>query len=295
MTQHIFVTVNRVVLEPHQREFRHELIGEASVVQEPEALGRMVDGDQLVELVTDALGRHDLQTRHHRVHCGDERFRRLHVEACDQACRAQHAQRIVAEADVGPERCAQDTLHQVDGATVRVDQRRRGSSGQLERHGVHREVASAQIGFDVVGIRDVRLAGLVGVRLGPKCRDLEDALAGLGADRAEPLALRPHGVGPATQARLDLRRSGVGGQIEVEVRPTGIDEQVAHGAPDQVQTMPSRLEAGRERCELGEHWREAIGNHGPARIEVGPRTPAVDHDDTRLISCRITMFAPSWL
>ena len=58
----------------------------------------------------------------------------------------------------GAERRAQHLAHQVDGATERIDQRRRCVGRDLERHRVDGEVAAAEIDLDLVGVRDVRLA-----------------------------------------------------------------------------------------------------------------------------------------
>ena len=52
--------MNRVVLQTHRRQFGQELISQPVVVQKPEASGWMIDLQQLVEFVTNPLGRHDL-------------------------------------------------------------------------------------------------------------------------------------------------------------------------------------------------------------------------------------------
>ena len=106
---------------------------------------------------------------------------------------------------------------EVGRAAERIDERRQVAAGvgELERHRVHGEVASRQVDVDAIGELDIRLARVVVVDLCAVGGDLVDAIALLGADRAEPLALGPDGVGPPVEAGLDLRRHGVGGRIEV--------------------------------------------------------------------------------
>ena len=54
--------VDRVVLEPEPGQLGQEVVGEPGVDAEPQPGGRVVEHDELVELVPDALGRHDLET-----------------------------------------------------------------------------------------------------------------------------------------------------------------------------------------------------------------------------------------
>ena len=85
----------------------------------------MVDGDQLVELVADALGRHDLEAVVHRVDGGDQLGDGLQVVAGDEAGGAQHPQRVVAEADTsGVSGVRSVRVSEVGGAAERVDERR---------------------------------------------------------------------------------------------------------------------------------------------------------------------------
>ena len=53
--------VDGVLLESEGRQFREELLGQARLDEEPEALGGVGDDEQLVELVTDALVGHDVK------------------------------------------------------------------------------------------------------------------------------------------------------------------------------------------------------------------------------------------
>ena len=74
---------------------------------EPQGLGRHVEQHDLVELVADPLARDDGQTTVHRFDGRLQRRLGLEREAGDEAGGAQHAQRVVAEGDLGVERaCA---------------------------------------------------------------------------------------------------------------------------------------------------------------------------------------------
>ena len=105
----------------------------------------------------------------------------------------------------------------------------------------------------------------------------------LGADRAEALALRPHRVGPAVEQRLDLRRAGVGGEVEVVAGRLDAEQEVADRPADEVEPVPGRGEALGQRRQLGEHGGEAGGDHAagqargePARVRRAGRRGSVD-------------------
>ena len=233
----------------------------------------MIDDEQLVEFVADALGRHDLEPGRQLTHRLDQFGRRRQLVPGDEAGGTQHPQRVVAEADLRSDRRAQYTGREIDRAVERVDQRGRVVvAGQLQRHRVHGEVAARQVGLDLVGEHDVRFARFVGVGLGPEGGDLVDPLepglvvAHLGADRAELLPLGPDRIRPSLEAALDLRRAGVGGQIEIEVVAPRRDEQVAHRAADEIQPVSGIAEPSRERRQLAQDGRQTFGDHdGKAR------------------------------
>jgi hypothetical protein len=88
--EHVLVTVDRIVLESHRGQLGQELLGEAGVDEEPQAGGGVVDRDELVELVADAFGRHDLEPRCQLAHGGDEAVLGLHLVRRDEACGTQH-------------------------------------------------------------------------------------------------------------------------------------------------------------------------------------------------------------
>ena len=161
------MAVDRVVLEAQRRQLGQEVLGEAGVDEEPQPGRRAVDDDQLVELVADPLGRHDLQARGPRsttaaTSSGTGSRPKPAMNRAARSIRSGSSSKLIS----GRQRRAQRRRRQVGGAAVRVDQRDvdAGVAGQqLERHRVDREVAPRQVGLDVVGERDVRLARVVGV------------------------------------------------------------------------------------------------------------------------------------
>ena len=217
--EHVLVAVDRILLEPHAGSSgRNSSARPVSTRNHSPAAGWSTV-DQLVELVADPLGRHDLQAVVHRLHRVDEVRLRLEVVAGDEPGGPQHPQRVVAEADLRAQRRAQAACRR-GRPRRRTDRRASGwSVGQLERHGVDREVAARQVGLDGVGERHVRLARVGRVGLGPVGRDLVEPVALLRADRAEALALGPDRVGPPGEQPLDLGRTGVGGGVEVARSP----------------------------------------------------------------------------
>ena len=61
VAEHVLVAMDRIVLEAQRRELGRKCSAKPGVDEEPQAGGRTVEGDQLVELVADPLGRHDLE------------------------------------------------------------------------------------------------------------------------------------------------------------------------------------------------------------------------------------------
>ena len=163
----------------------------------------MVDRQQLVELVANSLGRHDLEPIGHRDDGGVQLVGRFELIAGDEAGGSHHPQRVVAEAHLGRHRRAQRRRREIGHTTERIDEL--GSARlrrQFQRHRVDGEVATLQVGFDVVGERHVGLARVVAVDLGTERRDVVDpghsgvGVDLVGADRPESLALGPHARPP---------------------------------------------------------------------------------------------------
>ena len=93
----------------------------------------------------------------------------------------------------------------------------------------------------------------------------------LAADRAEPLALQPHVVGPLAHDRLDRVRARVGGEVDVGLGVDPIEEGVAHRPAHEVALVSGRAEplgevaGGRPRFEEARQARR----RGHAPIVVG--------------------------
>ena len=104
------------------------------------------------------------------AHGLDQLGHRARTRADDEACRAQHPQRIVEERHV--ERRAACAGGGRRGRRGRRADRRSSSSGSAQRHRVHREVAPREVGLDVVAERDLGLAALGPVDVGPEGGDL---------------------------------------------------------------------------------------------------------------------------
>jgi hypothetical protein len=81
----------------HPRELGEELVEQSGVGEEPQARGGILDDEQLVELVTHPLGRHDRETLGHRRDRSPNVIIGLEAVAGDEPRRAQHAQRIIRE------------------------------------------------------------------------------------------------------------------------------------------------------------------------------------------------------
>ena len=172
---------------------------------------------------------------------------RARGRAGDEPGGAQHPQRIVDERHLGRQRRAQPPGGEVGRAVERVDQRRARAGDERHRVDVKsRRARSVSISSANV---DLGLRESSSYDLGAIGGDLVASRPSIGQpDRAEPLALGPHGVGPAGHDRLDLVGPGVGGEVDVAIRAVvGADEQVAHDAADQVQPVSGRVEALGER------------------------------------------------
>ena len=137
-------------------------------------------------------------------------------------------------------------------------------AGDAQRHRVHGEVAAREVLLDRVGEGDVGLPRVGRVRLGAVGGDLEHRVGLLEADRAEPRALVPHRVGPAADQLGGLLGASVGGEVDVGgERPA--EHGVADDAADEVEAVPGRVEALRQRAHGIEHGAQPLRDH-PGRL-----------------------------
>ena len=237
--------VDGVLLHLEAGQLGEEVLGEPGAHHEPQPRGGDAEHDESVELVADALGRHDAEPVRHVSHRLEQLGIGLEAEASGEAGGPQHPERVVVEGDPRVERRAQAPADQVGQAAVGVQQLH---AGQLERHGVDREVPPREVDRDVVAEADLGLPGVRVVVLGPVRRDLVGPAPVGGADRPEALALGPDRVGPALEQGFDLVGQGVGRQVEVarsgriELR---VEQCVAHRAPHQVEPAARRRRSAR--------------------------------------------------
>jgi hypothetical protein len=141
--QHVLVLVHRVLLELQRRQLRQELPREAGRDQQLEPARGRLGQEQLRELLVDPLRGHDLESvvhlldRPHHARGGDE------LELRREPRGAEHPQRVVGERDLRIERRVQAFGREILHAAERIDEL---ALGQTDRHRVHGEVASRQVG-----------------------------------------------------------------------------------------------------------------------------------------------------
>jgi hypothetical protein len=131
-----------ILLQAHGRKLREEVLRQARVHQEPEPLRGMIDHDELVELVPDPFSRHDRQPVRHRPDRGYQFGQGLELVSGDEPSGAEHAERIVAEADLGRQRGSEPTSGQVTGPVEGIHEHRAGA------------VSSSAMAFTVKSRRD---------------------------------------------------------------------------------------------------------------------------------------------
>ena len=266
------MAVDGVLLEAHLGELGQEAVDEAGVGQEPEAGAGVVDHDELVELVADALGRHDVEPVGHGLDRGGELGDRLKAVPGDEPGGPQHAERVVGERHLGRQRRTKAAGGEVVGPTEGIDEH---GLGKGERHGVDGEVAAGEVGLDRVGELDGGLAGVRVVGLGPVGGDLEVPAVLAAADGAEALTLGPHGVGPALEQSLGVGGEGVGGEVDVAARRhVAAEEEVADDTAHEVEAEPGRGEALGQRGRALEDGAQPVGDHGRRGYRCHRRAPA---------------------
>ena len=135
---------------------------------------RVVDDEQLVELVADPLGRHDLEpVAHARARAATSAGVGLEAVAGDEAGRPQHAQRVVGERLLGRQRRAQAPGGQV-GRRRRTGRSARGSAAGARAMALTVKSRRDRSASTSSANDDVGLARVGRVGLGPVGGDLED-------------------------------------------------------------------------------------------------------------------------
>ena len=285
--QHILVPVDRVLFEGQPGKLGEELVGQPGPDHEPEGRRWHRDHHDLVQLVTDPLGRHDgqpLMTGSDRLHQAGVGFE---IQPGDETGGPEHSERVVGEGHLRVERSPESPGRQVDQAIEGIDELQ---VRETERHGVDGEIPSRQVVLDAMAEHHVGLPGVGMVGLRPVGGDLVALAASETPDGAEPLPLGPYRVSPSSHHRFDVVRAGVSGEVEVVLvrlaglrlaghdgianRPTHQIERVA-GLVEPLSQAGGRLD---QRLEsLGEHAAEgSAAGVGCLRGDPGtwPSVPA---------------------
>lgn len=174
--------------------------------QQIESGTRGVGQQQLAQLVTHPFGADDRDALGHLGHGLPGRLVRPRNRAGSETRGAHHAQRIVAEADLGGARGAQRALGQIGQASVGIHETpiAQVAAAHIEGHRVHGEIAAHQVVLDAQPIDHLGLAGTAAVRIRAEGGDLDQpfvvAAPGQCADGAEVAADIPHGVAIVEQS-----------------------------------------------------------------------------------------------
>jgi hypothetical protein len=172
VSQDVFVTMDRILLELECRKLRQDDVGELRRHEEGEAFRHERRDHQLVELITGPFGAHDGETLAHRRHRFDHGGDRRDVELRDEAGGPNHPQRVVGEGDLGIERRLERPRRQRARSAVGIDET---ALRELDGHGVDREVSTAEVGVDVLAERHRGLSILCRVNLFAERGDLDAA------------------------------------------------------------------------------------------------------------------------
>ena len=228
--EHVLVPVDRILLEPHRVELGQELVARArcrAMNQRPADGSSATSSFDSSSRMRSAL----MISRRSRIAAIAVEHRRVGLEAerRDEARGAQHAQRVVAERDLGRQRRAQPLRREVGEAAERVDEL---GLVERERHRVDGEVAAREVGLDVVGERHLGLAALGVVHVGAERRDLEASAPSLTPPTVPKRWPCSHTASaqPETIA-LDRVGPGVGRDVDVVAVVVPVEERVAHAPP----------------------------------------------------------------
>ena len=167
----------------------------------------------------------------------------LEREAGGEPGGAQHAQRVVAERDLGVERRAQAAGRQVAEPVEGVDQLH---VGQPQRQGVDGEVAAGQVDVDVVAEGHLGLARVGHVDLGPVGRDLVDAASPLRQPMVPKRApwVQTSSAQPRTSRSISSGRASV-----VRSRSSGRRPRRRPGTGRRAPSRPPGTSASRPRAK----------------------------------------------
>ena len=167
------------------------------------------------------------------------------------------------------------TSHQVCCTAKRINQGGR-VAGELECHGVNREVTTRQVNIDFVRVDHFWFARVRRVRLSPMRCDLIDPFANLQANRPEALPLRPDSISDIGHDALDF--IGARRCCGVKVHLLGIQssfgsphQQVTHSATHQVQAMSGVAKTRSQRGHFLKNGGETWWDHGGSCCHIYKR------------------------
>ena len=224
----------------HARDLGQDLYEQAGAIKQLEGAPGVAFGEHAGQLVADALVRDLCELARMSRHGGHGRGFDLEAEPGGEADAAQHAQLVLGEAEIGGADGAEKAAGEVGASANKVEHPfvQVGHEG-IEQHAVDGEVAARYIFAGVEReTHGVRAAAVqVGAVVAEGCDLGGWALLPQHKDDAE---VRAHLQG-AGEERGDLRRGGIGGDVEV----LGLDaeEQIADAAAGEegrVAGMPQR-------------------------------------------------------
>ena len=194
-------------------------------------------------------------------------------ELADEARRSQQAQRIFIEALHRIANRADDALMQIGLPAEGIDQL---AGEHIHRHGIDGEIAPGEIGDQIGAELHFRVTAFVGIVLGAIGRDFDrDWIVARHRreDESDGAELRADVVGRRCarprRERENLLGTGVGGEIEIEVRLEA-EQGIAHDAANE-----RKLEPG-----FGECHSQPVDHAGHVEAEAWP-PPAVDLEQKR--------------
>ena len=145
-------------------ELGEDDVEESGALEVDETTAGMGRHDNLVELHLDTLATDYLDAVGHALKGSEGLILYLEIELGGKADAAHHAQRIVAEGDVGVEGCGDDAVLEVGETVEGVDEFAKAAVVEADGHGVDGEVATVLVVLEGA-VLDDRFARVVAVAL----------------------------------------------------------------------------------------------------------------------------------
>ena len=249
----------------------------AELAEPEDRLARTLLLEQRLQLVAQARGREVADEPHLDAAAGEPLRVRLEPQpvAALVPDRAEDPRRVVDEREVVED--AQRAPLEVAAAAERIDEAAEILRRERDGHRVQREVAPEEILADRRTLdRRERRRRVVELRAG---RDEIDALAVAVRDRGRAELLMRANVAAERLREQVAERDGITLDRDVDVEPGLAEQDVAHGAADEVDALGPLAERGdrlRDRREPLERARSSAARDGAAATSAGPapRAPA---------------------